>query len=357
VIETLREVLKSKKLNVNSEKIKRYERPIITEITIAKERISSLLNEEINPSIVSGETTPIGDSVSQTRRLLCIVKSNRLIIRYKTIIKFHSVKYEELLNYTFAIIENKIAKIIDTYISCDGTRSDEKHLIYALRSIMEFSFFAYAASPKVNHSIRICRMISTSVEFLNKRNIQRELKHVLFKYIHDNILLQLGKNTMSSYREVESLYLLTALAQTGKEYWLPLEALTKHFQIENESGSTSLARTEPLNCFSITVLLSYIKRKKRYTVLREFIETHAIEKMTFMKAHYPNDAESLMLFLDLIVCPYISDETKIKLASLFGLSEEQLEDIQDVNEHWFTIWGDKFNLRKELDAKRSREVY
>jgi len=37
IFDTLQEVLKSKKLSINTAKIKRYQKPIITEITIAKE--------------------------------------------------------------------------------------------------------------------------------------------------------------------------------------------------------------------------------------------------------------------------------------------------------------------------------
>src|SRR5690606_32853920 len=39
IFETLQEILKSKKLSINTAKIKYYKKPIITEITIAKERI------------------------------------------------------------------------------------------------------------------------------------------------------------------------------------------------------------------------------------------------------------------------------------------------------------------------------
>src|SRR5699024_9608290 len=40
IFETLQQVLKSKKLAINTSKIKHYQKPIITEITVAKERIS-----------------------------------------------------------------------------------------------------------------------------------------------------------------------------------------------------------------------------------------------------------------------------------------------------------------------------
>jgi hypothetical protein len=42
-------------------------------------------------------------------------------------------------------------------------------------------------------------------------------------------MLQLEKNTMSIHREIESLYLLISLSQIGREYWLPVSVLLRHF--------------------------------------------------------------------------------------------------------------------------------
>lgn len=47
---------------------------------------------------------------------------------------------------------------------------------------------------------------------------------------------QLEKNTMSEHREVESLYLLISLSQIGREYWLPVSVLLRHFLIRRKRG-------------------------------------------------------------------------------------------------------------------------
>jgi hypothetical protein len=355
VFETLQDVLKTKKLSINTAKIKHYQKPIITEITIAKERISRLLNAEISPSC--DEEPAVDPTKPPTLKLACAMNSNRLIIRYKAAIKDSSVSYEDLLNYTFAITENKIDKLFQSYIASDKTGRDRKRLLDALLAIMEFAFFAYSASPKVNHTIRISRMITTSVDFLQANTLPYELKHLLFKYVHDNVIQQLEKNTMSVHREVESLYLLISLSQIGKEYWLPESVLLRHFLITEDENTKEYQRAGFMNHFSITVLLSYMKGKVRYAKLRAFVEAQIISKLDYMKAHCPNDAETLILFLDLIVCPYIGTGTKDAIGEIFGLDAASLAAVQAVNEHWFTAWGDKFDLGRELDAKRSREVY
>ncbi len=356
IIETLQEVLKSKKLSINTAKIKHYQKPIITEITIAKERISALLNDEIEPVC---EAEPLASpSTPPKQRLICAVNANRLIIRYKAALKEAGVTYGDLLNYTFAITENKIEKLFKAYVASDKSDRDCKRLSSALLAVMEFAFFAYSASPKVNHTIRLCRMIAISVDFLHAQGMPYELKHLLFKYVHDNVIQQLEKNTMSVHREVESLYLLISLSQIGREYWLPVSIILRHFLIKEDKITGDYTRPSGfMNHFSITLLLSYIKDKVRYAKLKSFIEAHTVVKLEYMKAHCPNDAEALIMLLDLVVCPYISNATKGVIGQTFGLDAVGLVAVQSANDHWFTAWGDKFDLGKELDAKRSREVY
>lgn len=354
-LEELQEILKTKKLSINAAKVKSYPKPIITEITIAKEQISSLMNAQIDPRVE--EILEDEQGGASTKKFKCNLNSNRLIVRYKTIIKESKVEYGDLLNYTFAIVENKIDLIISAYLASDAGGTNQWRMVNAVVSLVEFAFFAYSASPKVNHTIRMCRMIATSVDFLTARNFSHDLKHLLFKFVHDNVLEMLEKNKMSTHREVESLYLLIVLSRIGREYWLPEEVISKHFLISYDHSSGEYNREELLNYFSITVLLSYIKKKVRYDKLRTFIESQALAKLEFVKVHCPNDAEALMLFLDLIVCPYVTDATKEAAGTIFGLDAAGLAQVQAVNDHWFTAWGDKFDLKKELDAKRSRDVY
>ncbi|WP_246610976.1 antiviral reverse transcriptase Drt3b [Aquisediminimonas profunda] len=355
IFETLQEILKDKKLSINTAKIKHYQKPIITEITVAKERISMLLNDEINP--VCEEEPPVDPAKPPKIKLACGINANRLIVRYKAAIKETGVTYGDLLNYTFAIIENRVEKLFKAYVASDKSDRDRKRLSNALLAIMEFAFFAYSASPKVNHTIRICRMIATSVDFLHAQGLPYEQKHLLFKYVHDNVMQQLEKNTMTAHREVESLYLLISLSQIGREYWMPVSVLLRHFLIEENGTGDYIRPTGFMNHFSITILLSYIKDKVRYAKLKAFIEAQIIAKLEHMKAHCPNDAETLIMLLDLVVCPYISTATKDAIGQIFGLDAAGLASVQSANDHWFTAWGDKFDLGKELDAKRSREVY
>lgn len=143
----------------------------------------------------------------------------------------------------------------------------------------------------------------------------------------------------------------------GREYWLPVSVLLRHFLIKEEENTGDYVRpTGYMSHFSITILLSYIKDKVRYAKLKAFVEAHIIAKLKDMKAYCPNDAETLIMLLDLVVCPYISTATKDDIGQIFGLDAAGLSSVQSSNDHWFTAWGDKFDLGKELDEKRSRGI-
>ena len=139
---------------------------------------------------------------------------------------------------------------------------------------------------------------------------------------------------------------------------MPVSVLLRHFLIKEEEGTGDYIRPSGfMNHFSVTVLLSYIKDKVRYAKLKTFIESQVIDKLEYMKAHCPDDAETLIMLLDLVVCPYISAGTKDAIGQIFELDAAGLASVQSANDYWFTAWGNKFDLGKELDAKRSREVY
>jgi hypothetical protein len=102
-----------------------------------------------------------------------------------------------------------------------------------------------------------------------------------------------------------------------------------------------------LNYFSITVVLFYIKKEKRYNKLRESIENVIIKKLESKKAAYVK-SELTMLLLDTISCPYVSKETKTKLLDLYDVDKNLHNDILDLKHKQqvcFTTWND-FNFKK-----------
>ena len=69
----------------------------------------------------------------------------------------------------------------------------------------------------------------------------------------------------------------------------------------------------------------------------------------------------VLLFFDLISCPYLNEDTysfKRRILDLFNIKTDKQEFIKFVmkQRYWFTKW-DNFNLVKEMNAKSSLEPY
>ncbi len=352
ILDALSALLSEVKLHINAAKTVTYEKPLITEMTVAKDRISTLLSEEVRADL---ELVDPGEDLIKFKFDL---NSTSLIVKFKTIIKAEGVNYRDILNYTFSVLERRIDDVVSDFFAADPAHRSDKRLVKALLGAVEFLFFTYASSPKVNHTIKVCRIVSQIVRLFEAYPMGFELKHFAFKFIFDNIVQQIERSAISPYSEVETLYLLIALKQLGREYWLEERELARYFGVlkDPQGSSSDFVASPKLGYFTITVGLLYMQNKKRYASLRALFEEVAVSRISARKAYCKSDAEIMMLALDIWKCPYVSQDTKGKIRDVYGISDPDLTVVQKVTENWFTAW-DKFSFQDELDAKRSREVY
>lgn len=363
VLQALQLKLKEYKLYLNSAKAISYEKPIITEISMAKHKIARLLEEKIGYQIEKFEVTEKDksgeDKVVAHKKGQINVNSNALITKFKTIIKEYNVDYKDLLNYSLAIIERKSVKLIKDYHSIIKNENSERLLIKAILEILDYTFFVYSVAPKVNTTIKLCRILRIYNAFLKRKGGNLDFKHIIFKRIYDDICFILKKNKNTEHTQVETLYLLIALSELGKEYWLDMQLLCSYFDIDLDEESPKFPN---LNYLSIVVLLFYMKDKKRYIPLREYLEKMILAKFKNKGTMLQKDTELILLLFDSLTCPYITLETKKSLLTNFGIEDQDTQEKiisyepSQYGHYWFTKWTD-FNFGKELDAKQSQEVY
>ncbi len=357
----LSSILRELKLNLNAQKSLIIEKPIITNLTIAKNRVQNLMAERIEQNYVQ---QPVIGTDEKLEVFTPKVNANRLIVEFKTILRETGTTYQENLNYTFAAIERAF-KSINSKFSKNRkfllkqnmvNQPDEKKLIDALMGVLEFSFFIYSSAQRVNFTVRLTRSISLVVDALNEMAIADDLKNQFFKFAHDNIVRVLKSNHVERYREVETLYLILVLKKLGRNYRIELETLATYFGFSKKDTAGEYQTKVPLSVFSITVMLLLLRNIKRYEPLKRALEIHLIEKFEQSAVYVDKDAEIMMLYLDVITCPYLSEGTKSSIDEVLNISPEQREKISLVNQYWFTNW-DNFDLTLELDKKRARQVY
>jgi len=354
----LQNLLKLYKLRLNVAKSKLYNKPIITEISRAKQQILGLLDNfiELKHKIEQDEEKIVGGSI--------YINSKNMITGFKTILRECEVEYTDVMNFTLAIVERRIDRVLEQYELIPEEKKPATELVRAFLSILDFTFFISSVSPKVNMTIRMCRIIKICNDRFTNREFGPEYRSLVCKNIFDNSVFILKKGRNDSFTQIETLYYLVAISELGKDYWLDSESLEEYFNFTRDAHAQLSQTNQRLNYFAYTVLLFYMKDKKRYTELRQFIEKEIVDYIVIKNKAVYKDAECSMLALDFISCPYVSDSSKHSLLQLgFDMSDlTRRENLinkthhRGNRHHWFTTW-DNFQLGEELDAKRSLDVY
>lgn len=360
-------LLRQMKLNLNAGKSTLYEKPIITPQTIAKNRTSETLSRNIG--LIEEEVhVPLPGSGLRTR-LTPFVRSSKLIVEMKTLVREAGVEYDEILNYALSGIETALRHAIGRFQKHDQLDDEKKALAKAFVGLLEFAFFIFAAAPKVNFSVKLARIVTLMVDGMNDLKIDNDTKHHVRKYAHDNLSRQIRRSGGDQYRLNEIMYLLLAMEKLGRKYLLPEDAVASCFGLQ--ASNSSFVASWRLDHFSITVCLMYIKNKKRYDRLRKFLELELVRIVESRLPYLTEDTESLLLVLDAQACPYVLASTKKKLAKLVLTAHGMcgsagaptttevnalLKEFEKAAPFWFTNWNG-FDFSIALDNKKSREVY
>ena len=361
IVDQLQICLKRYKLYLNLSKEAKYEKPLITELTIAKRKIRELLRPGVCfyfPKVDSDDGQEVQSASIQSN-------VNSMITSFKSIIWECGVAYKDVLNYTLAVIEQRCEREFKRLTSLPPEALSDRQVARALSSLIEFAFFIYSVSPRVNTTIRLCLIFRSIHSFLKVRKIARDSLELIYKQLYDNICFILGKAKSEEQTQVETLYLLVALAELGNDYWLEEKVLADYLGVSLEKfNGENRRRARSMNYFTISVALFYMKDKVRYDKLRREIIGAAINKIRQHSETKDQEAELAYLLFDLVSCPYVLETEKMQVLNLFGVSDRRLAseivqymEIGGDRRGWFTNWSSNFDFGKELYAKRSFEVY
>ena len=336
------------KLNLNKSKEVFFDRPIVTPITIAKKKIADLLSENLKYNIEYIEGTK---DVSKASLYL---RKSSLITDFKSILDASSVSYGEILNYTLSVLEKKVRKILFDYTRIPKDENVDKQLVSSLVTLVEFSFFIYSMSPKVNGTIKICRIIQQVILFVNDQPLGVEYSDVVFRSIFNEACSVLENIKVENETPIETLYLLVLIRQLGRFYWLDEFSLCRYFGIVRMPEAITIEKD--LNYFSIVVLLFYVENKKRYDFIKKPIEKYILEKYKERSDALAVNSEMTHMTFDLITCPYVSDQLKNSILDNSDVPKNLRKKVISYCSTWFTKWSG-YDFAKELDAKVSQEVY
>lgn len=345
----LQENLRAYKLSLNKGKEETLHRPIITPISIAKKRISDLLESTVVCDISFDTSEP--DALPKGS---VYIGSPPLITEFKSILSTSGVNYGDILNYSLAIVERKLGTLCEKYDSCEKSESFSKQFSKSIEALLDFVFFVYAVSPKVNTTIKLCRICQRIIQFYKNRSIGFKYTSLIYQVINVRSRSVIDKISDGKNAQIEVMYLLVLMRQLGRNYRLHEVVLAKYFgfNLNNDKYNPP----EKIDYFSTVTLFFYIEDKIRYSRLKVALEQCVLSRFNLEKSSLQGNSEMLHLALDLIACPYVSAEMKSEILDCYGMPRSDLPHIQKNSEYWFTKWN-RFDFSRELDAKVSQEVY
>ncbi|MFG0268798.1 antiviral reverse transcriptase Drt3b [Pseudomonas sp. zjy_14] len=345
----LQEILKKFKLSLNKGKEETLSRPMITPISIAKKRVSDLFDKslafKVSGDVMDGENLPRGE---------IYINRSALVTDFKSILSTSGVDYGDVLNYSLSVVERKVGALIEVYERIEKRPELEKSFSKAIESLLWFVFFVYAVSPKVNTTIKLCRISQRILSFYANDSIGLSYGALISQVIYERCRSIIDKYSDGKGARIEVMYLLVLMGQLGKNYRVSENLLARCFDFEEIDGVYVLKND--LDYFSIITLFFYIGNKVRYSRIRVALESCVLRRFAEGKDALVGSSEMTHLALDLLVCPHVSRETKHKILGYYGMTGSDISRVLWYNDYWFTKWAD-FDFSKELDAKVSQEVY
>ena len=392
-MESLTKWLKEFKLQISPSKTEEFERPFITKVTIAKQRIENLLSnifstprwEEVKSKLNTEEEEDTEDEESDKdreildRKFNIYLSANSVNAQIKAIVTECGIEYRDIANYLLEKTSQRLDAFLNRYeigfkkyerlMSKEEANKDEveihaqrvqRKLTSYLVSLIDVAFFVFNSNRQINTTLKLLKIMN-SIIIYGKRHgdfkvnpevrFQTISKDIIFKKIQDEIALVLA--TTDSHRNTlhESLYLLILAKELGYSYLLAPEV------IKSFIGKSELQ----YNLFACIILLYYYANHKCYDAQKALLKDEILKKYRLVaESERKRNSELTILTADMMTCPFVDNAYKQSLLTLIGITE--MKDQQMImrfakkQKYIFTRWT-MFNLNKELQAKISQEVY
>lgn len=391
-MESLTKWLKEFKLQISPSKTEEFERPFITKVTIAKQRIENLLSnifstplwEEVESKLNTEEEEDTEDEESDKdreildRKFNIYLSANSVNAQIKAIVKECGIEYRDIANYLLEKTSQRLDAFLNRYeigfkkyerlMSKEEANKDEveihaqrvqRKLTSYLVSLID-AFFVFNSNRQINTTLKLLKIMN-SIIIYGKRHgdfkvnpevrFQTISKDIIFKKIQDEIALVLA--TTDSHRNTlhESLYLLILAKELGYSYLLAPEV------IKSFIGKSELQ----YNLFACIILLYYYANHKCYDAQKALLKDEILKKYRLVaESERKRNSELTILTADMMTCPFVDDTYRQSLLTLIGITEikeqQMIMRFAKKQKYIFTRWT-MFNLNKELQAKISQEVY
>lgn len=336
------------KFFINESKKEYFNKPIITNQTIAKNEIENVIQHEIQFNIREDENVLKVDKKLSPNKIKSLINS---------IVQRNAIRHSDVMNLLASRIEKKI-KSIDSFLDKYQGVLDEKFKQKYERFIwdlLDVLFFFFSVKPRVSLTIRLSHILMQILKTLEKID-DSAVKNTLYKKMYDEIyfVLKKYKDREDRISMIEALYLLLNLKQLGPGYQVDKDLLLSIIDLYEDR----------VDYLFITTMIFYIKDNPlQYKQVKERIKE--IMKIVFERnpdISVYKDTEKVLLMFDLLrLDSFLSDTEKVTILKYFVPNIERAEQDEIVrfienNNLQFTHW-ENYNQAHELNRKRYKNVY
>lgn len=392
-MESLTKWLKEFKLQISPSKTEEFERPFITKVTIAKQRIESLLSnifsiplwEEVESKLNAEKEKVTEDEDSDNDKEILhknfniYLPANSVNAQIKAIVSECGIEYRDIANYLLEKISQRLDAFLNRYeigfkkyerlMPKEDVNKDEveihaqrvqRKLTSYLVSLIDVAFFVFNSNRQVNTTLKLQKIMNSIIIYAKRHGdfkvnpkvrFQTISKDIIFKKIQDEIALVLATTDSRRNTLHESLYLLILAKELGYAYLLAPEVI-KSFIDKSELQ---------YNLIACIILLYYYANHKCYNEQKAILKDEILKKYRLVaESERKRNSELTILTADMMTCPFVDDAYKQSLLTLIGITETKDQQMiirfARKQKFIFTRWT-MFNLNKELQAKISQEVY
>lgn len=326
-------------LFLNESKTSHSSSPFISNISLAKIKISSKINIffkrmfKYDPDFESKYKIQTLKKVNRPH-----VISNQILNELKSILLISSVSIADISKYALSVIDNKLNRTIKSTKEEDSfNEEDQKKFVVFITVIIDLVFSIISLNIVPKNTVFLIGFISNLQIFCRKKKITN-LQFLQKRILDETLLLFSSLYHKEKEGCVESSNLLTAISLLGSSFALPEKYLITNYKIEESSE---------INYYKFTGLLYYIKNKVQYAKVRKILTKSVLDR--FVQSEQPmNLSEMFVLFFDFVNCPYIENKYKIELINIVkekhkygNIGDDEMNRIiKYINRYsWFTQWN------------------
>lgn len=302
-------VLERYKLSLNDSKTETIHSPLISNLTIARESIRTLLHDRIS-RLFNWHSADEDDDSKPSKDMFLSQRSADLLIRsIKGCIKAHGASYSTIVPYGLGFISKSLHRALRK-LTKEAIEAQDAHRIYMILSyVIEVAFFLYRMDVRVNTTYKIASILVAAKEMADKFG---SAGGIIRQEIVDHGSSVLRQARQASIGDCEISSLLTCLFFIGGKTAIPPSDLLRALRLDGTS--------ERVGYFQIATALYCAQDKKEY----KGVLTTACQEAQKLFSSADDDmhlqAEATLLYLDLLSCPFVDDSLKNEITQMMAAS-------------------------------------